>query len=186
MVWLTASAGAVSDDRIAERLRQTPRCPVARYVAGCRSFDADRPATAVRHLMIAQHAEPQLESAGLLVFSGLAWISDRSRTLLDTVVRTWIEYRRMPFDRTPRERRLLDALRIPLTGDEAASTTVPAAQIEELERFLRLPIRRLHADLLPSAASKNPVESDTISALRGGPSAAGAPPGGDMLLTEAE
>lgn len=86
--------------------------------------------------MIAHHAESQLESAALLVFTGMAWISERGRPLLDTLAATWIEYRRMPFDRTPRERQLLDRL--------AALMPPPAAGANaNIAVFRRIPIERL-------------------------------------------
>ncbi|MBL8878587.1 MAG: hypothetical protein JNG88_05655 [Phycisphaerales bacterium] len=136
LAWFDQSSWSDWPAGVAARLRQQPRCAVARYVAGCRCFDANRPAIAVRHLMIANHADAQLESAALLVFAGLAWISDPTRTLLETLAATWIEYRRMPFDRTPRERELLDhiAARVPL---EAYAANANAAV------FRRIPILRL-------------------------------------------
>ena len=57
--------------RLEARLRPHPRCPVARYLLACDCFDRGRAALAVQHMMIAYHAEPDLQSAALLAFAGL-------------------------------------------------------------------------------------------------------------------
>ena len=85
--------------------------------------------------MIAHHAEPQLESAALLVFSGLNWITCRQRPLLEVLLETWEEFRRPQFDRRRRERLLLDAVHEP---DAGLVHETPLAR-----RLWRLPIGTL-------------------------------------------
>ena len=122
-----------------QRLTDDPRCPVARYLLGCQSFDRGRTATAVRHMMVAHHAEPQLQSAALLAFAGLNWVSRRSMPLLPVLLETWEEFRRPEFDRYPKEQALLDALARPDPGLE---------QLPPLARRLwRLPIQMLRVQI---------------------------------------
>lgn len=160
IAWLAQLDAASLDAQLALRLGRHPRCPVARYVAGCRCFDLGLPAHATRNFMIAHHAEPQFESAALLAFTGLAWISRRDVTLLDALIGTWEEYRRPAFDRSPREQRLLDGFRLDTRAETAGQG--------ELSRFWRLPIRTVHHELRARAASNDDGGSDTISALRNG------------------
>lgn len=135
------------------RLEEHPRCPVARFLIGCDAFDQGQPATGVRSMMIAYHADPTLESAALLVFAGLDWIQNRSRPLLDVLVRTWEEFRRPEFDRTPHERFLLDALSVPADG--WLDRVSPLARrlwrlpLETIRRQLRDVAQRPEADDYP-------------------------------------
>ena len=129
------------------RLEQHPRCPQAGYLAACYEFDHGRPATAVRRMMIVHHAEPRLESAALLVFSGLNWASKREQPLLDVLVRTWDEFRRPEFDRTMIEQELLDLFADPGHG---------LAEVSPLARRLwRLPLATIRDQLLGVAAEQN-------------------------------
>ena len=121
------------------RLRANARCPAANYLLACRGFDRGRCAQAVRHMMIAHHAEPALESAALLVFAGLNWVDRRGEALLPVLLDTWEEFRRPEFDRHHRERRLLDAFAGPRHGLNGVS---PLAR-----RLWRLPIRTLRAQI---------------------------------------
>lgn len=131
-------SGAERYQRCQQRLAVAPRCPVARYLAGCYDFDEGRPALGVRSMMIAHHCEPALESAALLVFAGLNWI-ERQAPLLEVLLATWDEFRRPQFDRTRRERMLLDAFAEPAEGVERVS---PLAR-----RIWRLPLATLRAQL---------------------------------------
>jgi hypothetical protein len=127
------------------RLETEPRCPVTRYLLGCHCFDRGRRAQAVRHMMIAHHAEPTLESAALLVFSGLNWINRPATQLLPVLLDTWEEFRRPEFDRHHQERRLLDAFAQP--RDELNGVS-PLAQ-----RLWRLPIRTLRSQIREAVRS---------------------------------
>lgn len=130
-------------DRLAARLEAglaaEPRCPVTRYLLACQCFDRGRSALAVRHMMVAHHAEPHFESAALLVFAGLNWMGQRGAELLPVLLETWEEFRRPEFDRRPRERLLLDAFAERDPGLEGVS---PLAR-----GLWRLPIRMLRAQI---------------------------------------
>ncbi len=138
-------------DRLPALLEQglaaDPRCPVTRYLSGCQCFDRGFVATAVRHMMIAHHAEPRLQSAALLAFAGLNWVSRHSAPLLPVLIETWEEFRRPEFDRLPLERRLLDAFAEPDPGLERVS---PLAR-----RLWRLPIRTLRAQIRQAVISRD-------------------------------
>lgn len=127
------------------RLLENPRCPVTRYLLGCQCFDRDRAATGVRHMMVAHHAEPEFQSAALLVFSGLNWVSRPGTPLLTVLLDTWEEFRRPEFDRYPRERVLLDALAEELPGLSSASALA--------QRLWRLPISTLRAQVRQAVAN---------------------------------
>jgi hypothetical protein len=127
------------------RLEAEPRCPITHYLLGCHGFDRGRPAPAVRHMMIAHHAEPALESAALLVFAGLNWVSRRTVALLPVLLDTWEEFRRPEFDRRRAERRLLDAFARPQDGLNGVS---PLAR-----RLWRLPIGTLRAQIRDAVLS---------------------------------
>jgi hypothetical protein len=132
-----------------ERLRTHPRCPASRYLAGCLEFDRKRPATAVRHMMIAQHAEPHFQSAALLVFAGLNWVSQRSAPFLAVLLDTWEEFRRPQFYCYRKERFLLDRFAEPWPG----GATGPA-----LARSLwRLPIDALRSQIRDAVATRDPL-----------------------------
>ncbi len=131
---------------LSDRLEVAPRCAVARYLLGCHGLDRGQTAIAVRHLMIAHHAEPQLQSAALLVFAGLNWIARRGSRLLPVLLETWEEFRRPEFDRTPRERLLLDALAEP---DPGLENMLPLAR-----RLWRLPIQALRAQIRAAILSR--------------------------------
>ncbi len=130
-----------------ERLSAEPRCPVALYVLACWCLDHGRPATAVRHLMIAHHAEPQLQSAALLAFAGLNWVSRRTAPLLPVLLETWDEFRRPVFDRYPREQALLDAFAAP---DPGLATLPPLAG-----RLWRLPIQTLRGQIRSAVLTRD-------------------------------
>lgn len=132
---------------LAVHVEVAPRCAVTRYLLGCVCFDRGRSATAVRHLMVAHHAEPQLQSAALLVFAGLNWVSRRGAKLLPVLLDTWQEFRRPEFDCRRRERELLDAFQEPDPG---------LAQVGPLARRLwRLPIRTLRGQLREAIVSRD-------------------------------
>jgi hypothetical protein len=126
-------------DALRVRLVAAPDCPVARYLLGCHHLDRGRTALAVRQFMTAHHAEPQLQSAALLVFAGLSWVTRRDEQLLPVLLDTWEEFRRPEFDVLPRERLLLDAL---AEHDPGLSGAGPLAR-----RLWRLPIRTLRAQI---------------------------------------
>lgn len=131
----------------AARLAVEPRCPITHYLLGCQGFDRRRSATAVRHLMIAHHAAPGLQSAALLVFAGLNWISRHDAPFLSVLLETWEEFRRPTFDHYPLERRLLDAFARPDPGLELVA---PLAR-----RLWRLPIRTLRAQIEAAVRSRD-------------------------------
>jgi hypothetical protein len=130
-----------------ERLAEHPHCAITRYLLGCQGFDRGRAATGVRHLMIAHHADPRLQSAALLAFAGLNWVSRRGAPLLPVLIETWEEFRRPEFDRLPLERRLLDALS---ERDPGLAQVGPLAR-----RLWRLPIRTLRAQLRQALLSRD-------------------------------
>jgi hypothetical protein len=130
---------------LGQRLESLPGCPVANYLLGCHCFDRGRGAQAVRHMMTAHHAEPTLESAALLVFSGLNWISPGAAGLLPVLLDTWEEFRRPEFDRNRRERRLLDIF---ADSDAELNGVSPLAR-----RLWRLPIRTLRAQIREAVLS---------------------------------
>jgi hypothetical protein len=70
-------------------LKDSPRCAVTRFLAGCEAFDAESPAIAVRHMMVAHHSQPQLQAAALLVFAGLSRVQHTDQPLLSTLLETW-------------------------------------------------------------------------------------------------
>lgn len=113
-------------------------------------------AIAVRHLMIAHHVEPQLESAALLAFTGLNWIERPTAALLPIMLETWEEFRRPDFDRTARERHLLDA------WAEDAPDFEPEAPLAR--RLWRLPIRTLRMQLREALVSPDPHRYPQLSA----------------------
>jgi hypothetical protein len=130
-----------------ERLAREPGCPVARYLLGCQCFDRGRSATAVRHMMIAHHAEPQFQSAALLTFAGLNWVSQRGAVLLAVLLATWEEFRRPEFDRLAKERLLLDAFAEPDPG----LGHMPALA----RRLWRLPIRTVRNQIRQAVLSRD-------------------------------
>lgn len=122
-----------------ERLAAESRCPVTSYLLGCQCFDRGRVATGVRHMMVAHHAEPQLQSAALLAFAGLNWVSRRGAALLPVLLETWEEFRRPEFDRLEKERALLDVF---------ARAAPELAQLPPLAgRLWRLPIQTLRTQI---------------------------------------
>lgn len=129
-----------------ERLATSPRCPLARYLLGCICFDRGRPARGVRHMMVAHHVEPDLESAALLVFAGLNACHNPERSLLDITLETWDAHRRPPFDRRRRERALLDAFAMEHEPDSAAYSPLARS-------LLRIPIRPLRHELQSTVAA---------------------------------
>ncbi len=98
-------------------------------------------------MMVAHHVEPRLQSAALLVFSGLNWVSRRGTVLLPVLLETWEEFRRPEFDHLPRERVLLDAFAEP---DPGLNLVAPLAR-----RLWRLPIRTLRAQIREAILSRD-------------------------------
>jgi hypothetical protein len=134
----TRGAGEFSDWLLA-RLERYPRCAFTRYILGCQCFDRGRVAQGVRHMMVAHHSSPAIESAALLVFSGLNWVRARGAPLLPVLLDTWEEFRRPAFDRNSLEMRMLDAFDEPLNAQHGLS---PLAR-----RLWRLPIRTLRTQI---------------------------------------
>lgn len=130
---------------LADRLATQPRCGVTRYLAGCAEFDRRRFGVAVRHMMVARHAEPQFDSAALLVFAGLSWIDRPADPPLTVLHDTWIEFRRPAFNESRRERLLLSLLAEP---EAIAPASLPA----DLRRFVVLPIGFLRHEFARVAA----------------------------------
>ncbi len=128
-------------------LAADPHCPVTRYLLGCQCFDRGRMATGVRHFMAAHHIEPDFQSAALLVFAGLNWVTRRHQPLLPVLLDTWDEFRRPTFDERAKERLLLDAFSEPppdlLHGPELA------------RRLWRLPIRVLRSQIRAAVGSQD-------------------------------
>ncbi len=124
-----------------------PGCPITRYLLGCLGLERGRVALAVRHFMIAHHAEPRLQSAALLAFAGLNGVERRSAPLLPVLLETWDEFRRPEFDRTRPERTLLDAFAEP---DPGLVHVAPLAR-----RLWRLPIRTLRAQIREAIISRD-------------------------------
>jgi hypothetical protein len=135
--------------RLEDALRNDPRCPVVRYLAACQCFDRGRSALAVRHMMVAYRAAPDLQSAALLVFAGLNWTGRRGAKFLPVLLDTWEEFRRPEFDRRRGERLLLDAFAEP----EPQPGLAPLGPVAQ--RLWRLPIRTLRAQLREAALSGN-------------------------------
>lgn len=132
-------------EAVRNRLAEEPRCPVARYLAGCESFDRGRAAHGVRHFMIAAHNEPDFQSASLLVFAGLDWVVRSRLPLLTVLLDAWSEYRRPPIDVRRKERALLDAF------EEATAPGLGALG----KSLYRLPIRALRAQIRAAAETKD-------------------------------
>ncbi len=133
---------SAADRRLAylsERLAAEPLCPVTRYLLACEQLSRRHTAEAVRNFMLVYHAEADLQSAALLVFAGLNWIARPAERLAQVVLSTWYEYRRPAFDQTRRERRLLDAVAVPLPEWSGAPPIARA--------LWRLPIELLRAEL---------------------------------------
>ena len=133
--------------RLEEGAARQPACPVTRYLLGCHCLDRSRPATAARHFMVAHHAEPRLESAALLAFAGLTWVSRRGTSLLPVLLETFEDFRRPEFDRFPRERLLMDAF---AETDPGLIHVAPLAR-----RLWRLPIRVLRAQIRDAIVSRD-------------------------------
>ncbi len=133
--------------RLETVLARDPRCAVTRYLLACHCFDRGRCPQAVRHMMVAHHAEPDFESAALLVFAGLNWIGRRGGVLLPVLLDTWEEFRRPDFDRLGKERLLLDAFVEPEPGLQHVA---PLAR-----RLWRLPIRTLRAHIREAIVSRD-------------------------------
>ncbi len=134
-------------ERLAAEVVHAPGCAVTRYLLACHLLDAGRPATAVRHLMVAHHGCPQFESAALLVFAGLNGMAQRGAPLLPVLLATWDEFRRPIFDRWPLERRLLDAFAEPDPGVRSVSALAA--------RLWRLPIQSLRSQLRAAVATRD-------------------------------
>lgn len=147
LAWSSALPPAALSAALPRRLQTHPRCAATRYMAGCLDFDAQRPASAVRHMMIAQHAEPQLKSAALLVFAGMNWIGRREVRFLAVLLDTWEEFRRPEFDVHPREQSLLDRF------DERPGLPADAPRLAR--KLWRLPIQGLREQLRLAVATRD-------------------------------
>lgn len=134
-------------EQLAAAVAAQPACPVARYLLGCHCLEHGRPATAVRHLMVAHHADVQLASAALLVFAGLNWGLRANEALLPVLLATWDEFRRPEFDCSRHERMLFDAFAEP---DPGAMQVAPLAR-----RLWRLPLRTLRAEIRAAVLSRD-------------------------------
>jgi hypothetical protein len=141
--------GQQRSDAITNRLDETPRCPVARYLAACEAFDRGDPAPGVRHMMIAYHAEPDIQSASLLAFAGLNWVSRPRAAVLPVLLETWEEFRRPQFDVTFAERLLLGAF-----AEPAPEPDIGAAG-DLARRLWRLPIRMLRIQIREAVTTRN-------------------------------
>ncbi len=133
--------------RLQTRLEDHPRCPVARYLLACECFGRGRAARGVQHMMIAYHAEPDLQSAALLAFAGLSWVGRPSDPLLPVLLETWVEFRRPGFDQTRKERMLFDAFEV---NDAELNGVGPLAR-----RLWRLPIRMLRVQIREAVLTRN-------------------------------
>ncbi len=138
-------------------LRGEPGCPVAGYLLACHKLDRGQVATAVRHLMTVYHQEPDLQSAALLVFTGLNWIARPTEALLAVLLDTWEEFGRPAFDRTAKERALLDAFAEP----EPAAADLPSLA----GRLWRLPIQSLRAQVRQAVSSPEAAGYPALTAL---------------------
>lgn len=96
--------------------------------------------------MIAHHAEPDFESAALLAFAGLSWVARPHSPILPVLLATWDEFRRPEFDRTARERTLLDGFAVPSPPFDASMVLA--------RRLWRLPIRTLREQLRQAGLSQ--------------------------------
>ncbi|GEM_PF-931590 len=143
--WWQRQPAAELCHRLRQHLRHEPRCALTHYLLGCLCFDRGQRACGVRHMMVAHHVEPALESAALLVFAGLNWTDRADVPMLPVLLDTWEEFRRPNFDRRQQERRLLDAFAETCDGLEDAS---PLAR-----RLWRLPIRVLRAQIREAAVT---------------------------------
>ncbi len=141
---------------LAAQHARDPRCPVTNFLLACQYLDRSRPAHAVRHMMMAYRFEPKLESAALLVFAGLEWIGQRGTDLLPVLLTTWEAFRRPQFDRTPVERRLLDAF---AEDDDGLAAAPPLAR-----RVWRLPIRTLRSQIRAAIVSRDAALFALLSA----------------------
>jgi len=130
-----------------QSLAADPHCPVTRYLLGCQCFDRGQVATGIRHLMAANHIEPDFQSAALLVFAGLNWVTCRQRPLLPVLLETWEQFRHPPFDERHKERLLLDAFAEPQPDLERGP--------ELARRLWRLPIRVLRAQIRTAVGSRD-------------------------------
>ena len=154
LAMLDKTSGERRADTCRTRLADHPRCAISRYVLACHEFDHGRPATAVRHMMVAHHAEPALASAALLVFAGLSQIETPERPLLDVLVRTWDEFRRPQFDQSARERRLLDCFARPAAELGRASPLAAS--------LWRLPLETVRSQLRELSATSDAADAPLL------------------------
>lgn len=145
------------DRRLAEQAAEAPGCAATRYLLGCRALDRGRPASAVRHMMVAHHADPDLESAALLVFAGMNAVSRAGVPMLTVLLDTWVEFRRPQFDRYARERRLLSAF--------AAEWEGPPSVSDLTRRLWRLPIQVLRSQIREAVAVKDAARYPLLLAV---------------------
>ncbi len=138
------------------RLFEQPRCAASRYLAGCLAFDDGRRAIAVRHWMIAQHAEPQFQSAALLVFTGLNAIARPADSVWSLLRSTYAEFREPTFGERPKEQLLFAAFEEP--PPPAVSSDPQTAH------FWRLPLHSLRAELRQLAVAAAPLPAGLLGA----------------------
>ncbi len=144
---LTGTAAGDLAERLEARYAVDRHCPITRFLLGCECFDRGRSATGVEHMMMAHRLEPELQSAALLVFAGLNWVSRRGERLLPVLLETWEEFRRPEFDCTRTERAVLDAF---AEADPGLDLVSPLAR-----RLWRLPIRTLRAQIREAIVSRD-------------------------------
>lgn len=145
--------GDALERELAAHSAADPRCAVTRYLLATHCFERGRPAMGVRNMMIAYHAEPDLQSAALLAFAGLNWIGCPRKLLLPVLLETWEEFRRPEFDRTRKERLLFDAFCEPEPLD--AMPVANAGGDDLARRLWRLPIRMLRAQIREAVRTRN-------------------------------
>ena len=131
------------------RLAIEPRCAASQFLAGCLDIEDGRPASAVRHFMVARHVEWQLQSAALLVFAGLNVIDRPREPMLRVLLDTWEEFRRPQFDVYRKERSLLDRFHEP---EPNLGALPPLAR-----KLWRLPIAPLRMQIREAVDNRDAV-----------------------------
>ncbi len=120
------------------RLEQQPHCAVSRYLLALRHYERGDWALGVQEFMRALHDCAALESATLLVFSGLRLV-DEPGSLAAALAASWVEFRRPAFDRSLVERTLFDRLEAPRPA------ALPAGALAA--RLWRIPLATLRVEL---------------------------------------
>jgi hypothetical protein len=144
---------ALPPDQCRQKLLQAaeahPENGLVWYLLGMSHLAAGDVSRAVRAFQVSYHRQPAFETAALLVFAGQDLPSNDVDQLLPRVVETWQEMRRPRLERDPRERRLLDRLRL----DQGAPPDVSS----RLARTLwRLPLPQLREQLVRTLSDPRP------------------------------